>query len=158
VDKAALQKIQGQLIVKGATPIEAEDAIQDAVEVMLKYRNRGQVVEDEAAFVAKVAWRKWVDQWRRFRKGKAYLPLDDPALFGFVEHNPYDAIDDQRYSEQLTAMLKQHEDGLVAKIFFLHLQHGFTQREIATKLGISEDQVHRRIGKAAALLAKQVVR
>ena len=138
---------------------DAEDAVQ---ETFLKlYRNRGwQNVENERAFLARVAWRIAVDRRPRSKEAAA-LGNDSGPESGLV----VDAPSSDPSPEQTLILANQHAlihsmiDALPEELrvpLVLSTNDELNSREIGKVLGIPEGTVRTRLQRARQLLRQKL--
>jgi RNA polymerase sigma-70 factor (ECF subfamily) len=139
---------------------DAEDAVQ---ETFLKlYRNRGwQNVENERAFLARVAWRIAVDRRPRSKEAAAALGNDSGSEPGLA----VDAVASDPSPEQSVIFADQHAvihsmiDALPQELrvpLVLSANDELNSREIGKVLGIPEGTVRTRLQRARQLLRQKL--
>ena len=157
---SALVQRQSRFVFKVAYAVllnsyDAEDAVQ---ETFLKlYRNRGWMqAENEAAFLARVAWRTAVDQRRR----------SSAASAGSSDSLPVDELPSSRPGpEELFAYASEHAamhaliDSLAEEIRVPLVLSSFEElnsREIGEILGVPEGTVRTRLQRARQVLRQKL--
>jgi len=138
--------------VAHAVTRHAQDAEDAAQETFLQvYRtNRWEQIEDERAYLARVAWRLAVRQ-RKPRMREEELPFELLCESGTLDTNPLDSAMDR----QLEKWLHSRIDALPEKLrqpLALAALGDLKLVEIAVILGLPEGTVRRRIHTARARL------
>ncbi|MGB6722171.1 MAG: RNA polymerase sigma factor [Terracidiphilus sp.] len=137
-------------------PADAEDAVQ---ETFLKlYRNRGwRNVENERAFLARVAWRVAVD--RRPRQPQALsLESDSERAAAIEKPSPDPGPENTLHLSDQQARIHAMIDALPEELrlpLVLSASDDLNSREIARVLGIPEGTVRTRLQRARDLLRRK---
>lgn len=139
-------------------PDAAEDLLQDLVERATPHREEILGLDNPRAWLARVLYRLFVDQWRRARSGpdvdpEAEVEAQPPAH----EHDLPDAEFDRVLTRaRLQAALDRLSAGM-RDVVLLHDVEGYTLVEIAdiveTPVGTLKSRLHRGRAQLRALLA-----
>jgi RNA polymerase sigma-70 factor, ECF subfamily len=159
-DFTALVERQSRFVFRVAYAVllnsyDAEDAVQ---ETFLKlYRNRGwENVENERAFLARVAWRVAVDLRPRASRPSLSLPgANEPQEATSPRPGPEEAI----LSADQHAMVHRMIDALGEEFrvpLILSAFEDLSSREIGVILGIPEGTVRTRLQRARQILRQKL--
>lgn len=139
---------------RGASNVDAEDLVQEAVLRLHAYTHRGGQVRDESAFLVRTAMNLAVDA-RRHARADRYEPQPVEEL-KLVDLSP--TPDEICEAEQRLLRMKATLDRVsprTREIFFMHRLQGFSHAEIGRRLGITKSAVEKHIASAVTLLAME---
>ena len=149
-----LRKLEKLLRRRGATREAAEDLVQEAVLRLHSYTANGGQVDNQAAFLKRVADNLAVDAHRRARADRYESePIENLDLVDFAP-----SPDEVFAAEQRLLRMKDALDRAnprIREVFFMHRLQGFSHAEIARRLGISISSVEKYIASAVTILAIQ---
>jgi RNA polymerase sigma-70 factor (ECF subfamily) len=147
-----------RLIRRGATPDDAEDAIQQAF-VRLYAHEKKQPIRNPSALLVDLLNKVRVERWRRDRRHHALFvqePLEDLDLPDFTPSPEDYAQADQRLhriKRRLAALSPRTQ-----QVFFLHRLEGLTYPQIAAAVGVSISAVEKHIARAALCIQDEMER
>lgn len=129
---------------------DAEDAVQETLQRAWKYRHRLAVVEDPAAWLARIAWR--VSKARRPRPGS--VPLEEFEAVVQLRSSGASAEDlaSHHQMKALADQLIQHLPAKLRQPLVLSTVEELSAREVGKVLGIPEASVRTRCLRARRLL------
>jgi RNA polymerase sigma-70 factor (ECF subfamily) len=137
---------------------DAEDATQETFLRVLRYSRKLAHVEDQKAWLARIAWRVAVDRSQQ-RRRKREIPIEDPEK-PVAELPSVDApADDALHGFQVGTLLDRLIAALPEKLrqpLILSALEEMLPREVAATLGISEAAVRSRVFRARQILREKL--
>ncbi len=137
---------------------DAEDATQETFLRALRYSHKLSSVENQKAWLARIAWRVAVDRSQQ-RGRKREIPIEDPEK-PTAELPSADALaDDALHGLQVGELLERLIAALPEKVrqpLILSALEEMTPREVAATLEISEAAVRSRVFRARQILREKL--
>jgi len=143
------------LRTRTATEQDAEDALQESLARLLRYRNK-ESPEAWKALLYRIATNVAHDQYRAgaCRHNSDHVPLDDLPIAD-TDHTPEQLA---AYNQQVTRI----GEAILAlppkcqRVYLLKRAHGLSHAQIAARCGISVKMVEKHLANAMALLRRKV--
>lgn len=130
--------------IKLKNRIEAEDCVQECFMVFYRRILRGENIENECAFLYKIADNLIKSQWRQDKKLNNIIPLDDVAeIISAPEITDYGNIDFDSHAEKIIKALDEKEQHL----YQLKYAEKRSIAEISKELNISFDATAKRLSR-----------
>jgi RNA polymerase sigma-70 factor (ECF subfamily) len=149
-----LQHLRRLLRRRGASALEAEDLVQEAVLRLHVYTRTGGEVRNPNAFLLRTAMNLAVDTHRRSRADLyETAPIEELNLIDLAPAPEEIVAAEQRLRRMKDAL--DRVSSRTREIFFMHRLQGFSHAEIAAQLRISVSSVEKHIASAVTLLAIQ---
>ena len=137
---------------------DAEDVTQECFLRVLRSGSKVAAVEDQKAWLARIAWRVAVDRSKQ-RGRQREIQLDDPEKPWDEPQSPDLAADDALAESQAGVALERLIEALPAKLrepLVLSTVEGMSAREVAAALGMSEVTVRSRVFRARQILKERL--
>lgn len=132
---------------------DAEDATQEVFLRMLRYGKRIAGIEDQKAWLARIAWRVAVERRKHMAKAAAGTEVAGEALV-----SPGHGADRILLEQERNAVLERLISALPSQLrdpLVLSTLEEIAPREVATMLGISEAAVRSRAFRAREILKER---
>ena len=138
---------------------DAEDATQETFLRVLRYRSNLASVENQKAWLARIAWRVAVDRSQKSGQ-KREVPIEDPERHAVAEVPSADAPADYAiHGSQVGTLLERLISALPEKLrepLILSALEEMTPREVAATLEISDAAVRSRVFRARQILREKL--
>lgn len=147
-----------RLIRRGATPHDAEDAIQQAF-VRLYAHQKKEAIRDPSAFLVDLLGKVRVDRWRATQRHRELFVeesierLNLPALVP----SPEDCAETGQRLDRIKRRLESLGPR-TQQVFFLHRLEGLTYPQIAAAIGVSVSAIEKHIARAALCIHEEMQR
>jgi RNA polymerase sigma factor (sigma-70 family) len=153
--RTQLRRLQRFLRLRGATREDAEDLVQEAMLRLHIYTNSGGDVRNPEGFVTRTAMNLAVDAHRRAHED-LYSSTPVEELTSIIDDAP--RPEELLEAEERLRRMKDALDGVsrrTREVFFMHRLQGFSQAEIARRLGVTTSAIEKHIASAMTILAME---
>lgn len=134
-------------------PCDAEDAVQETFLRVLRHEKKMAQIQDQKAWLARIAWRVAVEHWRRTVTGGATSEL--PEDLGSAGPGADSMLVNKERSEILQQLIRALPDSLRDPLVLSTLEE-LSPRDVGTMLGISEAAVRSRAFRARQILRERL--
>lgn len=150
-----IYEIQYNQLLKRAVSIlgnlyDAEEAMQEVAITLIKNREIFEEIENIRAYLYTLTHNKSIDLYRK-QKAHKVIPTDSIAESELVSQDKtFESIKNRELIEEL---LEQYTPEL-KEAFILHVLYGYSIKELALKMGISENALSQRLKRMKTKIAK----
>ena len=130
---------------------DAEEAMQEVAITLIKNREIFEEIENIRAYLYTLTHNKSIDIYRK-QKAHKIIPTDSIVESELVSQDKtFESIENRELIEKL---LEQYTPEL-KEAFILHVLYGYSIKELALKMGISENALTQRLKRMKARITKE---